>query len=175
MTLPLIPIAAGATGVAAGVALNHWLSDPGDVWENKATFNARMRDMFSLAQALNDGFATCPTFMAKRPQLESWRGARDNFGKFYREVGTLKYTSPNAGEIAQAKSYASKLYFWTGEYNRVCSKGAPLDAPGANTDPYAPLTPTQPTDWLDAVKWGAIGIGGLIALKTLSDVFGKRR
>lgn len=192
MPLPLIPVVIGSAGVAAGTALHAWLNQTVDAWADKDVFNARMRDMHTLALALNSGFSTCKPFMSNAPQLAAWRGARDNFGKFYADVGTLHYTSPNQSEIAQAKDYASKFYFWTGEYNRLqCGapigpvKPSPTPSPGGGSipiqvDPYAPPAPDPATagtqqDWGEIVKWSAIGLGGLIALKTVSDVFKKGR
>jgi len=195
MTLPLIPIVLGSAGVAAGSALHAWLNQSVDSWSDKSVFNARMRDMHSLALALNSGFSTCAAFRANTSQLTSWRGNRDNFGKFFSDVGTLSYTSPSSSQISQAKDFASKFYFWTGEYNRLkCGapigpvRPAPAPAPAptsgnaaplpVQTDPYAPsdpvLTPaTTGQDWGEIIKWAAIGAGSLIALKTISDVFKK--
>lgn len=172
MALPLLPLGLGLGGVAAGSALHYWLSNAkADPWEDKSVFNARMRDMQSLAQALNDGFSTCKPLLSSKPQLIAWRGARDGFSKFYGETGTLVYSSPSSEQIAQAKSYASKFYFWTGEYTRMKCGGA--IAPANNTDPYA-LTPDPTpanTDWVSIIKWGAIGLGSVFALKTISDLF----
>lgn len=176
MPLPLIPIAAGLTGVAAGTALNAWLNQPTDAWADKAVFNARMRDMQSLAMALNNGFSACPAFMKNTAQLQSWRGTRDGFSKYYGQVGTLTYTSPNDSEMEQAKSYASRFYFWVGEYNRLkCGGGAPIVPTNPTIDPYNPNPPapepTQSQDWASIIKWSAIGVGGILAIKTLSDAF----
>ena len=172
MVLPLIPIAIGAVGVAAGAALHSWLTDENDAWEDKTVFKTRMREMHSLALALNEGFANCPAFMADKAKLTSWQGNRDNFGKFYGEVGTLNYFDPSSEQVAQAKDYASKFYFWSGEYERL-NCGTPV-SPHNNTDPYNP-TPKEPTDWVPIIKWGAIGIGSLFALKTISDLFRPNR
>jgi hypothetical protein len=175
MTLPLLPLGLGLGGVAAGSALHYWLSNAkADPWEDKSVFNARMRDMQSLAQALNDGFSTCKALLNSKPQLTAWRGARDGFSKFYGDTGTLVYSSPSSEQIEQAKAYASKFYFWTGEYTRLKCGGAV--APVNNVDPYnptpAPLPPVgPPTDWVSVIKWGAIGLGSVFALKTISDLF----
>lgn len=173
MALPLIPIATGAAGVAAGTALHYWLTSKPDAWHDREVFNARMRDMHSLALALNDGFSTCKAFTSNRTQLAAWRGLRDNFGKFYGEVGTLNWGSPNDAQVSQAKEYASKLYFWTGEYRRL--KCGPAITPTTNTDPYsANDEPPNPTDWAAVAKWAAIGLIGTYGLKTLIDLFGKK-
>lgn len=170
MPLPLIPIAIGLSGVAAGTALNAWLNSPNDAWADKAVFNARMRDMQTLAQSLNNGFSACPAFMSNPAQLQSWRGTRDGFSKYYGQVGTLVYTSPSDAEIEQAKSYASRFYFWTGEYNRL-KCGAAIAPTNPPLDPNNAPIPTQPQDWAGIIKWSAIGIGGILAIKTLSDAF----
>jgi hypothetical protein len=171
MPLPVLPLSAGLAGVAAGTALHYWLTEQADPWEDHKVFNARMRDMHTLALALNDGFSTCPAFQMSMPQLTAWRGARDNFSKFYSDVGTLHF-DPSTEEVEQAKSYASKFYFWTGEYNRL-KCGSPL-SPTTQVDPYAPPSPPPiptSTDWTGIIKWSAIGLGGLFAIKTISDLF----
>lgn len=175
MTLPLIPIAAGTAGVAAGSAIHYWLTKSTDAWREREVFNARMRDMHSLALALNDGFSTCARFTSNHTQLSAWRGIRDNFGKFYGDVGTINWGSPSEAQVAQAKDYASKLYFWVGEYKRL--KCGPAITPASNVDPYAPNDPTEtsnPTDWAAVAKWVAVGLVGTYGLKTLIDLFGKK-
>ncbi len=174
MVLPLIPIAAGVTGTAAGVALHHWITnDTPDSWEDKAVFNARMRDMQSLGVAINTGFIHCHAFLKDPAQPVAWRGARDGFSKFYETVGTLVYSSPNSAQIEQAKSYASKFFFWVGEYNRLkCGSNI---SPAGETYPKPAASTTNPTDWAVVAKWSAIGIGGAFIVKTVTDLFKSHR
>lgn len=167
MPLPLIPIVLGTAAVGAGAALHAWLTNETDAWSDKTVFNTRMAELHRLALALNDGFAACPAFMADKAKLGSWQGNRDNFGAFYGEVGKLNYFDPSDEQIAQAKDFASKFYFWSGEYERL-KCGTPV-TPHEQKDPYT--EPPQPTDWLSVTKWAAIGVGGLFVLKTLSDLF----
>ena len=158
MPLPLIPIVLGGTALAAGAALHAWLTGKdADPWEESTVFNARMRDMQGLGLALNDGFANCKPFLSDPAQLSAWRTARDGFSQFYKDTGTV-YLDPSEETVAQAKSYASKFYFWVGEYNRLkCGGPLPQDDP---KDPYAPPAPApNPTDWGQVVKWAAIGVG----------------
>lgn len=176
MSLPLIPIALGLTATAAGAALHAWVTgESADPWTDKTVFNARMRDMQGLAQALNDGFSSCAPFRRNAAQLTAWRAARDGFSKFYGDVGTL-YLDPSDEKVAQAKLYASKFYFWTGEYNRLKCGGAvgPVNPGG---DPYnpPPVVDPSPTDWLSVVKWTVGGLAGLYALKTINEIFGSKR
>lgn len=174
MPLPLIPIAIGLAGTAAGTALHAWLTGgTTDPWDDKDVFNARMREMHGLALALNTGFSTCKDFLADGASKQSWKTVMNNFGKFYRDTGTLVYMGPNSSHIAQAKDFASKFFFWTGEYNRY--KCGHAVSPGSSTDPYAgsnpPPEPPSQQNWAEVVKWGAIGLGGAFVLKTLSDLF----
>ena len=170
MPLPLIYVGA-AGAMAAGAALHAWLtSEPPDAWEDSDVFNARMRDMQNLALALNDGFATCPEFMRDKPQLASWRGVRDGFSNFYKEVGSYHYSDPSKEVIDQAKAYTSKFFFWSQQYeNLKC--GRSLDAPKPET-PKPTLPVTDAHDWASTIKWAAISLGGLYLLKTVNDIFG---
>lgn len=172
MVLPLIPIAIGAAGVAAGAALQHWIAGTSpDPWEDATVFNARMREMHGLGLSLNEGLKTCKAFTTNAPQVSAWRTLIDTFGKFYTEVGTLSW-DPSEAEVAQAKDFASKYYFWTEEYNRICSSNRLT--PTEKTDPYKPAPlPDTPTDYAGIIKWSAIGLGSLIGLKLISDLLRK--
>jgi len=182
MSLPLIPIALGLAGTAAGAAIHAWITgESPDPWTDKTVFNARMRDLQGLAMALNDGFSTCKPFMSNKAQLTAWRAARDGFSKFYGDVGSL-YFDPSEEKVEQAKQYASKFYFWTGEYNRLKCGGklAPTNPTNGGTSPTGyddppPPAPGVPTDWLLIVKWTVGGLAGLYALKTVNEIFGKGR
>lgn len=169
MVLPLIPIAIGLTGTAAGAALNHWLTNTPDAWSDRNVFNARMRDMQLLATALNTGLTHCPEITSNDAQLSAWRAARDGFSRFYHDIGALNYLGPNDAEIEQAKSYASKFYFWTGEYNRL-DCGSKIPTPIDPAKPPAPVG-SNLTDWATIIKWSVIGIGGAFLIKTVSDLF----
>lgn len=178
MPLPLIPIAIGLGGTAAGAALHHWLTTEPDAWKDSDVFNNRMREMHGLALAINDGISTCKAIMSNKAQLGAWRATRDGFGAFYKNTGTLTF-DPSAETVAQAKSYASKFYWWAHEYERLCQKGAiTQDKP---VDPYQPAPPptpdsaATPLDYVGLIKWGSIGIGSLFLIKTLSDLFATRR
>lgn len=174
MPLPLIPIILGGAAVTAGAALHAWLTESSDPWDDKDVFNNRMREMQGLAQALNDGFSACKPFYADKAQVTSWRSTRDSFSKFYGATGTLNYMGPSGAQIAQAKTYASKFWFWSAEYDRLKCGGKVT--PNGNTDPYAPdHPPDEPTDWLTIVKWGGGGLLTLAAFKLLSDLIGPRR
>jgi len=183
MPLPLLPIALGLAGTAAGAALHAWITgESPDAWTDKDVFNARMRDMQGLAMALNTGFAGCKPFMSSTAQLTAWRAARDGFSKFYGSVGSL-YFDPSPEKVEQAKGYASKFYFWTGEYNRLkCggkltptnTNGGSKPSPSLFDDP-APAPSVPVTDWLSIVKWTVGGLAGLYVLKTLNEIYGKGR
>ena len=122
--------------------------------------------------------AGCKPFLANKPQLIAWRAARDDFSKFYRDVGTIHF-DPSAEKVEQAKGYASKLYFWTGEYDRLKCGGKVAPSGGNSPTGYdAPPPPdpnATPTDWLLIVKWTVGGLAGLYALKTVNEIFGKGR
>lgn len=169
MALPLIPIAIGLGAASAGAALNAWLTGKSDPWDDKDVFNSRMRDMQTLAVAINEGFSRCKGIQNDHAQLAAWRGVRDGFSAFYKDAGTLVYSGPSDGQIAQAKQYASRLYFWTGEYNRLKCGGA-LES-HQQTDPGRDPVPGPETDWATIVKWSVIGLGGAFAIKTLADLF----
>ena len=172
MTVQL-KLAQMAAGAAASAALGYWFSQPEDAWKDNDVFNARMRDMQALAEALQAGFAKCPAFLKNAPLLQSWRGARDGFSKFYGDIGT-RYLDPNESIVAQAKDYAARFYQWNLEYTRIC--GGPNLAPTPQIDPYAPPPPADTgTDWVGVAKWSAIGISGAFLLKTLSELFAPRR
>ena len=172
MPLPLIYVGA-AGAMAAGAALHAWLtSEPPDAWEDADVFNARMRDMQRLAQALNDGFANCPSFMRDTAQLASWRGVRDGFSQFWKEVGSYSWTDPSTEVVAQAKAYTSKFYFWSQQYEaHKC--GGSLSVP--EPEPEKPVIPGVQQDWASTIKWGLITVAGLYGLKTLNDLFAVRK
>lgn len=177
MPLPLIPLAAGGTAlVAAGAALSYWLtSKDADPWEDKTVFNARMRDMQAVATALQSGFASCPAFTRNPPTVLSWRGTRDGFSKFYADVGKQVYFAPPVEQVAQAKDYASKLYYWTAEYNRLqCGGSIPTQAVIDSPVPTPPA-PGTVTNWEGIIKWSVIGVGTLYVLKSLNELFGRSR
>lgn len=176
MTSSKTYIAGAAAVAAATTAISEWFSrssKDNDPWEDKEIFNNRMAELQAFAAALQSGFTNCPTFLKDNAQLLAWRGVRDGFSSFYSDVGKLLLLNPNTAQVEQAKSYASKLYFWGGEYARL-KCGAALAAKTA-ADPYAGPTsppPTLPTDWVGIIKWGAIGLGGMFLLKTVKDLFG---
>jgi hypothetical protein len=172
---------AGAAAVGATTAaIAEWFkrsSPDNDPWEDREIFNNRMGELQAYAVALQTGLAGCQTFLKSAAQVAAWRGVRDGFSKFYGTVGTLNLLNPSTAQVEQAKSYASKLYFWGGEYARLKCGGAlsstkPTD-PYNTTDPNNAPAPTLPTDWTGIIKWSAIGIGGAFLLKTLKDLFGK--
>lgn len=169
MVLPLIPIAIGTVGVAAGAALSSWLNGlSSDPWEDSAVFNARMREMHGLGLALNEGLKNCAKFKSNPAQIAAWKGLLDNYGKFYGETGTLSF-DPDSSEIAQAKDFASKFYFWTQEHEKLCGGGI---TPSEPTDPYHKTDPVpSTTDYGKLITWGIVGFGALFALKTLNDLF----
>ncbi len=175
MPIPLIyPLVIG--GMAAGAALQAWLGQAEDAWEDKNTFNARVAELHGFALALNNGFAGCKPFMSNAAQLAAWRNVRDGFGKWYGEVGTLTTFDPSDSEVAQAKDYAAKFYFWNSEYERLKCGG---HISGGGEDPYHkndhPTPDALAVDWASVIKWGAIGIGCAYAGKILLDVMPQRR
>lgn len=175
MPLPLIPIVIGTVGVAAGAALTSWLNGmSSDPWEDSKVFNARMREMHGLGLALNEGLKNCAKFKSSPAQVSAWRSLIDNFGKFYGDVGTLTF-DPGEEEVAQAKDFASKFFFWTQEHDKLCEGGhvgpnQPVDPYGNNDPP-----PNKPVDYGQVILWSAIGFGTLFALKTLNDVFSSNK
>ena len=173
MPIPLIyPLLIG--GVAAGAALQAWLGATEDAWDDKNTFNARVAEMHGFALALNNGLAGCQAFMSHPAQLAAWRNVRDGFGKWYSEVGTLTTFDPSDSEIAQAKDYASKFYFWNTEYERL-KCGDHISGAGGK-DPYAQNDPIpSQTDWAPIIKWAAIGIGLAYAGKIVTDLLPNRQ
>lgn len=174
MPSPKTYIAGAAAVAAATAAISEWFSrssDDNDPWEDKEIFNNRMAELQAFAVALQTGLVACPAFMGNAAQVAAWRGVRDGFSSFYGDVGSLILLNPNTAQVSQAKSYASKLYFWGGEYSRL-KCGAALAAAN-NRDPYAaPATPdvTIPTDWTGIIKWSVIGLGGVIVFKAVKDL-----
>lgn len=173
---PVSPLTLGLGAASAGAILHSWITgEDADPWEDKSIFNNRMREMHGLAIALNTGFASCKPFLSDKAQLQAWRNARDSFSSFYKDVGTLVYSSPTSEQVSQAKSYASKFFFWEGEYNRL-KCGRALSQSSSKGDIYSPADkpPEKPIDYVAIIKWSAIGLGSLYALKTINDLFGKR-
>jgi hypothetical protein len=180
-TSKTVYVAAAAAVAAATTAISEWFkrtSSDNDPWEDREIFNNRMQELQSYAGALQTGLVTCKQFMSNAAQVAAWRGVRDGFSSFYGTVGTLTVFSPNTAQVAQAKSYASKLYFWGGEYARLkCGTSlvsTTTTDPYTPTDPAHPAGPTLPTDWAGIAKWSAIGIGGAFLLKTLKDLFASK-
>jgi hypothetical protein len=183
MASKTVYVAAAAAVAAATTAISEWFkrtSTDNDPWEDREVFNNRMKELQSFAVALQTGLVTCPVFMKNAAQVAAWRGVRDGFSSFYSSVGTLTVFSPNTAQVAQAKSYASKLYFWGGEYARLkcgtslVSTNTPDQYTATDKPAPAPVGSTLPTDWAGIAKWSAIGVGGAFLLKTLKDLFASK-
>lgn len=174
MILPLI--IAGAAGAAAlGAYVQSWLSSPDDVWADKDTFNARMRDMQQAALALNTALANCKKFMADPNQLASWRIARDGFSKFYGDVGTLNYFDPSAPQIAQAKDYASKFAYWAHAYDGY-KCGTAITPTDPNNGGVIPSPDDNTLAWtLGGTLLGVLGMVYLLAPRPKSNPRRRRR
>ena len=178
MPLPLIPIGIAIGSAALGAILHAWATDSHDAWADKDVFNARMRDLQRLGESLNAGFAKCPSLQNDAAALAAWRGARDGFSRFYKEVGTLNVFSPSEAETQQAKQYSSTFYYWADEYvRRQC--GSAIVGAGTNPSEAAATPKPSPDAWtaadyLSTVKWIVIGAGGLYGLKLIHDLFGRR-
>jgi len=160
--------------MAAGAALNHWLTADPDAWNDKDVFNSRMRDMQGLAEALQNGFSQCQAFTKNEAQVKAWRTTRDGFSRFYGDVGRLDYLGPSSAQVSEAKQYASRLYWWADEYVRRyrCGPALVSDSGGIVPTPYEPPKPKteNPFDWGEALKWGAILGISYLGYKAFTDV-----
>lgn len=165
MPVPLIVLAyAVPAALAAGAAAWEWLRPGKDPeWDDKTVFNDRMRQVQSGIQNLNDAFAQCKGFMSNSGELSAWRTFKNNWTKYYADVGKLDYLGPSSAQIANAKQYASQLVHWVDvlKSHKECVELAP------NT-PTAP--PNLPPSEGDLPSWVApAAIGAALALYAMSQ------
>lgn len=157
--LPLVYVAATAA-VAAGALVAAWLEK--DDW-SVGEYNANMNEMYHTILLWDQiGWKKgCWNDVGRRAR---WKLFMDAFGKHYAEHGQISGSSfVSDSEELPARDFAKRLAVWGDELNASCA----LDVPST-----IPPEPEKPTDPMDYLKWGAILVGGVVALNIFSSVRG---
>ncbi len=162
-------------GVAAAGALAAWLNE-GD-W-SAGTYNSHMRmmsDTFKHFDALGWKIkdAEGVSCWHKHPeQRKQFKRLWIRFGKHYAEhgsVGSYSYLSDN--EEGPARGFMLDLQRWATFLEKACQIN--LGPAGGGLDVKQGDTPSSESDKLgNLVKWGAIGIGGIVLLNVITGLRG---
>lgn len=152
---------ASAAALSAGAAVAKWLSSDADSW-NVDQYNAFMSEMHETILAWDRiGWDRgCWNDISRR---ENWKVFMNAFGKHWSKGKATYYVSDSEEGIA--KDLMRRLAAWGEELNKVCGL-KPGPAPIHDTDPEKDEGPGA----FDYLKWGAIGIGALLALNIVSAV-----
>lgn len=154
----------GSSAVAGATAAYAWLSREEWSVEQYNDQMSRMQQTIQLWQDLgwsNPGKDKNACWRRHENKRLEWAIFRDRFIKFYGENGKQSYYLPDAIEKI-ARDYVRELATW-GEW-LAASCGI------SSVTPKPPESPEEPTDLGTILKWGAILVGGVVALQIISSV-----
>jgi hypothetical protein len=159
----LIPIAAGIAGTAA---ISAFLGDKSWATGDYNMWMGRMNATFPVWDKLGWDSGCWKKYPNKRAE---WKGFWTAFGNHYRDHGQVStYSFLSDAEEGPARVFLQDMARWSTWFGKNCG----LDA---GTTPFNPNAgdPTQPENAFGGyLKWGAIAIGGLVALNVISGLRG---
>lgn len=150
---------ASAAALSAGAAVAKWLGSDSDSW-SVDEYNAFMAEMYNTILAWDRiGWQMgCWNDISRR---ENWKVFMKAFGDHYAKGKVTHYVSDSEERIA--KDLMRRLAAWGEALNKACGL---KPAPDPKPDPQKDEGPGA----LDYLKWGAIGIGALLALNIVAAV-----
>jgi hypothetical protein len=165
MPLPLaIPVfyVVGASAIAGATAAYAWLSREEWSVDDYNSQMERMQQTIQLWQDLgwsNPGKDKNACWRRHENKRLEWVLFRDRFIKFYGEHGKQSYYLPDAIE-RQARDFVRELAGWADWLEASCGIG--MVKPKPHPDESDGLT--------NALKWGAILVGGVVVLQLIGSV-----
>ena len=159
---PIVFVLAG-TAVAAGVGVAAWLNQKG--W-SVGEYNQWMRQMDATIKnwdALGWKYGCWKNADTRKAWLDFWKA----FSTHYKEHGLISSVSyVSDSEEMPARNLMSQLIQWGNTLNNC---GAPIAIKDISSEKAAEeQAAASETDWGSLLKWGAIGVGGLVLLNLLT-------
>ncbi|MEE8385941.1 MAG: hypothetical protein V3S01_08490 [Dehalococcoidia bacterium] len=179
--LPLLPFLIAGTGATAGAVVTGWLNN--DDW-SIGEYNHWMRTM---DVTIGGGVPGKPGgwdqlgwetgCWQKYPhKRREWQAFWALFSKHYAEHGIITGATVPPwlidSEEKPARDLMRRLRAFGTWLNKTCGADTGTTLPTQTAAAGAPDAPPEPTDWEAIIKWGALGLGALVALSAVSTVRG---
>jgi hypothetical protein len=162
----LVGGAAGAAAAAAAVA--SWLTAPD--W-NVGQYNYYMASMDSTIKEMDKLGWSTGCWQKNPAKLRQFKTYWAKFSKHWSEYGRQSVYLPDSAELP-ARDLLKELGGWIKWFEKTCGSdlGPTVHDPDAVDPTHDPTAGGM--DWGPIVKWGAIGLGALVALNVISGIRG---